>query len=497
MSKPRGGHLSLTPATARRATALPAVEFQIWAGVAFACRNGAADLPRRWVLDRAGLEVTPDRLKKLPGRLRSIENAGLWSVAFVNDRVQVRLTHIPADGRWCSLLTRADFDRAVDPADPLSVGTLQAWVCRWLPVLRHDRVEVSQADLAACWRVDRATVRREAARLREAGLLAVRKRGGVSVLSVATLGLTDADPIRQLGPAGQVPTIRQSDKSGTSKATNPAPARAGASSTRARSLRPHALDPSGSARTCRSDSNRARDSQPVACGHGTGKPKQPDQAIRSGWQVIDSVRWLAIAPERVRHQLARMLARRLRTGGPPGYRDVWTQATLTRALADADPGEPTNEHARIARAALAGLVADRKAGPLVHASTAPMPQHPDDDADPDEIRALAVASLAAVTPTKPAANRGDELRRLYLELAEAGPPADPAEVAGFLTGVLLSNAERTGQPITATAARLRGRIEPRHADDLDHAAATAAMITNARIQDRPAAAHNLTQHALT
>lgn len=488
----RGGYLSVSLVEARRAAGLAAGPFALWVGLGLATD---VELPRRFVLERAGLSVTADTLKKLPANLRAIEAAGLGRVTVDGDRVRFQRRSAPAkDGRgWVfSRLWRADFDRALAPGDPLTVSLLQAWVCRWLPVLRHDRVQVRQAELAARWGIDRVTVIREVGRLVDAGLLTVQRCGGVSVMADARLELPDTAPIRRLG---------QSCNVGTGKVASSAPQPAGTpSSARTGGSRHHALDTPATTRQGRYSSTAgAVDSGAGGPGAENKKPlRAPETA--TGWRLVWQHRWIATAPRRVRCQIAAMLGRLLRLGGPAGLEGLWTLDRLDRMLADADPGGPTTDHARIIRAGLSGLAADAKAArppttsgrdsesgvPAGHgpAETGPA------EATLAEVQAMAEASLAAAGTTSPVTadrshtcqghrlDAAGRMRADFVALAEAGPPTGHGRISDFLTGVLIIRAERTGLPVPTVAARLR--IAPEHDDALATAAGTAAMITNQR-----------------
>lgn len=496
----RGGHLSVPLAACAQAATLTPVQFRIWVGLALACRAGRCTLPRSWVLDRAGLPVTRDTLKKLSGHLRAIEAAGLLGIEVDGELVHVQVVLTLADRAdgWHCLITRELFDRALDPEDPLTGAAVQAFACRWLPILRRERVQVSQAEMATRWGVDRATVRRESAALAALGLLTVRRAGGSSIVSDGRLDLVETAPVRQIG---------QSDKSGTGKATHPAPQPTEALFTARASLSRHEepLDAfSGSARSADQDPDVRENRQAGADGPGTGKPKSTSPKTRTheaeAWRLVRSVRWLATAPTRARHQAARMLARRLRLGGPAGRPGVWTPEAVARALRSADPGSATDQHARIIRAALAGLVADARVrsrpecGPADRPTAIVDQRETEAELDPARIAELVSASLDSVRPASApvagsAARRAsaEQLRSHYLELAQAGPPDNPAEVVGFLTGVLLGHVERTGRTVSVVAAQLGHKIEPRYVDALAVAAGEATTIAVGLTADGKAA----------
>lgn len=496
-------------ADARRAASLTPGEFRVWVALLFAPERRHrpdVDVPREFVLDRAGIPTTLDTLKKLPGRLRSIERAGLIRVAVEADRVRYRITGTPParrDGRWTfARLWASDVGRMLDPDDPVTDGLLQAWVCRWLHTVRLDRVQVCQAELAERWGIAAMTVRREAARLEAVGLLSVRRTGSASIVADARLDLPADAPVRTLGTVHR-PTRTgdpRSFTSGTGNRSLPAPrGQSTPSTTRTRALDP-ALDASPvTARQSRPVPDATEVAAGTASGPGTGKtkptrPRTSSPAHRAeAWRLLRSVRWLAVAPKRVQFAIASLIAWYLRRGGPAGLPGVWTADRLRRALVDADPGEATTDHARIIRAAIAGLVADAKAagcrecgqasGHLIGCSIGA--ELADTETDPADVAAMAAASLAGVGNRTQGAvgtyvskpDRLAEWRTDLLARAEAGPPADPDQLPDFLAGVLLHRHDRTGMPIAAIAGRLG--IAPEYAPALAMAAETAAMITDA------------------
>lgn len=496
-------------ADARRAASLTPGEFRVWVALLFAPerRHGLdVDIPRRFVLDRAGIPTTADTLKKVPSRLRSIERAGLIRVAVEADRVRYRITGTPParrDGRWTfARLWASDAGRMLDPDDPVTDGLLQAWVCRWLHTVRLDRVQVCQAELAERWGIAAMTVRREAARLEAVGLLSVRRTGSASIVADARLNLPADAPIRTLGVVHR-PTRTpdpRSFTSGTRDRSPQAPRRQNTPpTTRTRALDP-ALDASPvTARQSRQVLNAAELAAGTASGPGTGKKTKPTRPRTSSsahraeaWQLVRSVRWLATAPKRAQFPAMSLIAWYLRRGGPAGLPGVWTSDRLRRVLVDADPGETTTDHARIIRAAVAGLVADAKAagchecqqasGHLIGCSIrAELADAQTDSAGVTELAAASLANAASSISNQAAAgtyvsksDRLAEWRTDLLARAEAGPPADPDQLSDFLAGVLLHRHDRTGRPIVAIAGRLG--IAPEYASALATASQTAAMI---------------------
>lgn len=503
-ARKRRGHLPISYVDARRALGLSPGQFRVWAGLALSPelgKQGTVDLPRGWVLDRARTPVTRDTLKKLPGHLRTIEQAGLIRVAVEGSRVRFRVTGSPPTAdelqsrrgrRWSyARLWRADLDRADDPTDPLTTALLQAWVCRWLHVLRLDRVRISQTDLANRWGIRRETVAREAAQLVDAGLLEMRRTGREMVAWDAELTAPDA-PIRDLS---RTPWC---EDSGTGDVSQQAPRHRNTLSTaRTRSTKHSALDaPVVTTRQGRYESNAGELETGTASGPGASETKQSrgagDWALREAWRLVSKRRWLMAVPDRVRIKNVNLLAGKLRRGGVGGLDDVWTPESLGRMLDESDPGEPTTDHARIIRAGLRDLVGDEKADTCRECS-APRSDHfigcptlaaeVDHTYSLDEVHALAAASLAeAGSQITTGADQDqhpgtlDQLRQRVLAAAEAEPPADQEQLTDFLAGRMLLQSERTGQPVAAIAAALR--VAPEHESALEIAAGTAAILAD-------------------
>ena len=506
--RPRGGHLSMSRDTCLRAGGLSPVRFRIWVALALGSRAGQCSIPRSWVLERAGLAVTPDTLKKLPGHLEAIEDAGLITKAVEGRQVKVRLSAAGgSSGAWHSLLPRVLFDRAVDPSDPLTPAALQAYVCRWLPVLRGDRVQLSQPELARRWGIARTRVQAESALLNRVGLLTVRRCGAASVISDTRLGPLEHSPapaLQKLPAAPETGSDRAVDNAPTAdqhrlgsgtgivRVLAPGP-RISLSTARAGVSRRKSLD-TDPVVSSRSDDQLAAVRGQRRTGAGPGTRFQP-KTTTPGWRIVCSTRWLASAPLRVRYQLARLLDRSLRRGGPAGLPGLWTVESLTRMVRSADPGETTDQHSRLIRAGLAGLAADAKAGQRgggisrSDATCRRSAQRPaagspggrgtdrrtagpvgdragDEDEDAAVIAVRVLASLDGAGPGPvadgPAARRSGPVRY--------GPPsADIAPTVEYLL-TLTGRSAKPESALTAAWHRLAGQVSPQEQQLVDAAA---------------------------
>lgn len=420
-----GGFVTIAPSTVAKVAKLPPRVFAVWAVLTLADRGTEFSRPRSWLADRVGA-ATADQVKKLPGQLRQLEALGLLSVAIEPTRVRVRMTpprvrRSPGARGWQPLLRRADAARAGDLSDPVSWSTLQAWL-RWQQVLRTDRVEVTQKQLAAMWGITDRTVRTELGRLVEAGwvsTLAPAMPGQIHVMRAAELEEADLVGVRALGGRRRERVRRRlEDPSAAVQRVSPVPVEAGSSgtvsrknlaprapetppSTRARFLPASGLPPMGT--SVPPSPSQGEPGAAAAASRTTSRPHRTgargDLAERQARRIVAGQRWLATAPQPVPHQVAMVIARRLRE---PLVAQM-TPTRIAQALATVDPGEGTTEHCRLVRIALAGIVADAKASPHTTGTAATgwddgVDHHTadvGDQVDP-EILAAAQASLDSV-----------------------------------------------------------------------------------------------------
>ena len=382
------GFVAVSAAEVDRLAELPPATVAVWAVLRLeAARRGGpgADLPRSWLVERTGLPITPDTLKKVPARVRALATAGLC-LSLVGDAQRVRVEFPRRDrrragrgtGEWEPRLRASDVARAVDPSDPMTWSDLTVWL-RWQQLVRVDEVWVTQAELAKRWAVDERTVRREQNRLHELGLLGVdRTPGGVCRYWAAEI-VTRAQ-IRVLG-AGTTRWIH--DGTALAATTADTPPRQDSGATDSPSSRLGGPDNLGT-RSGQSEHQPMVDSltrtrehavalhtvgtsvpqspNPAGTDEGAGASPEPqlkssserDWAWRQACRIVAGQSWLTNSAARwkVVSTLASLLRRDL-----PGV----DPARATHAVGRIDPGESTDQHVRLVRQAIAGLVADTKA----------------------------------------------------------------------------------------------------------------------------------------
>lgn len=387
------GFVAVSAGEVAKLAGLPPATVAVWAVLRLeAARRGSsgADLLRAWVVERTGVEATPDTVKKVPGRVRALVEAGLC-LSLMGDRRRVRVEFPRRErrrgrgtGEWEPRLRGSDLARIVDPADPMGWADLVVWL-RWQQLVRVDQVWVTQADLAKQWSTTERTIRREQHRLVELGLLEVeRAPGGVCRYAAAEIVSRAKSRVLGAGTAqwihddahllGDRPEAVQGsaeailkgrggpDKFGTrSGQVRHQQVRDSLTRTREHAVALHTVGTSvpDSRTPTLPESGAEASPSPQAKTTAGGR----DWAWRQAQRIVTGQRWLANSP--ARWKIAATLAKLLRSD-LPGV----DPATAARAVGQIDPGEATDQHVRLVRQAVAGLVADTKA-----ARPLPAPAH--------------------------------------------------------------------------------------------------------------------------
>lgn len=462
------------------------LDVAIWAAIRMAGKRGWAGTVEWLVRDRLHLEPTRDRIKKTRQRIRrlvaegwlheeSLESGRVWWVTLPTQQaLEDRRGAEPTRGWWwLGTISRDNLARAADPADPVTHADLVAWV-RWQQLLRRNQVRVTQKDLAARWGVTDRQVRLEKERLIRAGWLESDPDPGNPISYRPATGAPDglrdvgAGVARwrtERGPLADAADDNGEDVSEAFDADGRSEEVALTEAVDAAQTTPEvSCTPSGSflhhAASDTPPSTRARALTNPLAPVGTSVPKaqlgrergveggvtaasqkrdHSRQAKRQAYRIVYSQPWLTAAPDKVQHQCAAILAGTLR-------RQIMSFDELTAAVAMADTGDATIDHARQIRAAIAGVVADTKAA-AGHPTADTVGQNTTD------MDAPAAARWLLACPTRLLGTL-DALGPVMALIDAGQPPVMPTDkdaATTWLAAQVFAAAGTTDDPITAIA----------------------------------------------